>query len=100
MEEKIYLGAQWGTFVDDKGQKRRFCSVFVMEPFPQTDNPDYYTSGYRAVKYRLTDPRLVNGLNPLDPVEVYFSSKGAVTKLVKVEGSSVEGYMASAEGVA
>ena len=83
MEEKVYLGAQHGTFENDRGRRIPFASVFFMEPFPENTNPDYHTTGLKASKYKLANPKLVEGLEPLDGVEVYFSSKGAVTKIVK-----------------
>ena len=89
MEEKTYLGAQWGTFQNDKGQSVPYANAFFMEQFPNVANSDYHTTGYKAAKYKLTDPKLVEGLEPLDVVEVYFSSKGAVTKLVKKDGGNV-----------
>ena len=84
MEEKTYLGAQWGTFQNERGQVQPYASVFMMEEFPNVANSDYHTAGFKAAKYKLQNPELVNGLEPFDVVEVYFSSKGAVTKLVKV----------------
>ena len=83
MEEKTYLGAQWGTFQDERGQMRPYASVFVMEEFPVVSNSDYHTTGYKSAKYKLADPSLVNGLEPFDVVEMYFNSKNTVTKLVK-----------------
>lgn len=83
MEEKTYLGAQWGVFTAEGGRKMNYASVFVMEPFPEVQNDDYHCSGYKCAKYKLMNPSLVEGLDPFDVVEVYFSSKGAVTKLVK-----------------
>ena len=84
MEEKTFFGAQWGTFTADGGRRMPYASVFVMEPFPSVANDDYHTMGFKCAKYKLSDPSLVDGLEPLDVVEVYFSSKGVVTKLVKV----------------
>lgn len=96
MEEKIFLGYQYGSFKTDDGRTQRFSSAFFMEPFPSdVANPDYHTGGYRAAKYRLAVPALVNGLEPLDVVEVYFSSKGTITKIVKVENKTVEDVIAA-----
>ena len=91
MEEKIFLGYQFGSFKDKDGFTRGFCSAFFMEPFPSgVQNPDYHTYGYRAMKYKLASPLLAKGLEPLDVAEVYFSSKVTITKLVKLEGKNVE----------
>ena len=86
MEEKTFLGAQWGKFTTENGRKMDYASVFVMEPFADVANDDYHTTGYKSAKYKLVDSSLVDGLEPFDVVEVYFSSKGAVTKLVKKGG--------------
>ena len=83
MEEKTYLGAQWGMFTTEDGRKMNYASVFVMEPFPDVANDDYHTTGYKCAKYKLADPSLVNGLETFDVVEMYFNSKNTVTKLVK-----------------
>ena len=91
MEEKIYLGMQYGMFVNDRGEKVSFRNVFFMEPFTENPNPDYHTYGYKSAKYKLADVELVEGLEPLDSVETYFSSKGVVTKLVKIEGRNLSG---------
>ena len=91
MEEKTYLGAQYGMFTTEAGRKMNYASVFVMEPFPDVANDDYHTTGYKCAKYKLADSALVEGLEPFDVVEVYFSSKGGVTKLVKkVSGGTAD----------
>lgn len=83
MEEKTYMGAQWGVFTAEGGRKMNYASVFVLEPFPEVQNDDYNCTGMKCAKYKLAGPALVDGLEPFDLVEVYFSSKGVVTKLVK-----------------
>ena len=83
MEEKTFMGAQWGKFKTEMGNKMNYASVFVLEPFPDIQNEDYHSVGLKSAKYKLADPALMDGLEPFDVVEVYFSSKGVVTKLVK-----------------
>ena len=75
MEEMVYLGYQFGTFKDDKtGRMVHFASMFTMEPFPASENPDYHTYGYKGDKHKLASPSVLRGLDlqPLDVVEVYF----------------------------
>ena len=96
MEEMVYLGYQFGTFKDEKtGRTVRFASMFTMEPFPANDNPDYHTYGYKGDKHKLASPSVLRGLDlePLDVVEVYFNSKGAVTKVVRKEKIDVNDFM-------
>ena len=96
MEEMVYLGYQFGTFRDERtGRTVRFASMFTMEPFSASENPDYHTSGYKGDKHKLASPSVLRGLDlqPLDVVEVYFNSKGAVTKVVRKEQDGAEDWM-------
>ena len=86
-EKKVYLGCQWGSFKDEKdGRTVRYAHLFVMEPFPESDNPNFNASGYRTNKYKLVNAKEVTAQNlePLDVVQVFYNSKGAVTDVVKV----------------
>lgn len=96
MEEMVYLGYQFGTFKDERtGRTVRFASMFTMEAFPASDNPDYHTYGYKGEKHKLASASVLRGLDlqPLDVVEVYFNSKGAVTKVVRKEEAGAEDWM-------
>lgn len=87
MEKKIYLGIQYGTFKDEKtGRAVNYSHLFVLEPFPDSDNPEYNAFGYRANKYKLRNPKEVinQGLKPLDAVQVFYDSKGAVIELAQI----------------
>ena len=102
MEEMVYLGYQFGSFKDEKtGRQVRFASMFTMEPFPESENPDYHTYGYKAEKHKLASAGVLKGLDlePLDVVEVYFNSKGAVTKVVLKEDKRAEDFMEAMEAV-
>lgn len=95
MEEMVYLGCQYGSFTDEKsGRSVRYAHIFTMEPFEDSDNPDYHTFGYKSGKHRLVSVAVIKNvdLQPLDVVEVYFNSKGSVTKVVRKE-SGAEQWM-------
>lgn len=86
-EKKVYLGVQYGTFKDEKtGRTVRYSHLFVMEPFPESDNPEYNAFGYRANKYKLKDPKEVinQGLKPLDAIQVFYDARGAVTEVAQI----------------
>ena len=96
MEEMVYLGYQFGTFKDaNTGRTVHFASMFTMEPFSANDNPDYHTYGYKGDKHKLASPSVLRGLDlqPLDVVEVYFNSKGAITKVVRKDEAGAEDWM-------
>lgn len=86
MEEKVFVGYQWGTFTPD-GRKESvpFASVFVLESFPDVPGSDFHAEGLKAVKYKLADPEIVeeSEVEMFDVCEFYYSSKGVVTKMVK-----------------
>ena len=87
MEKKVYLGCQYGSFKDEKsGRTVRYAHLFVAEPFPESDNPDFNAHGLRSNKYKLADAKLVTrqNLKPLDVVQVFFNSKGAVMDLAQI----------------
>lgn len=87
MERKVYLGCQYGSFKDDKtGRTVRYAHLFAAEPFPESDNPDFYVRGLRANKYKLANAKLVaeQNLKPLDVVQVFFNSKGAVMDVTRI----------------
>lgn len=97
MEEMVYLGYQYGSFKDERsGRSVNYAHIFTMEPFEDSGaNPDYHTDGYKAGKHKLASRGVLKGLDlePLDVVEVYFNSKGAVTKIVPKESVSAEDWM-------
>ena len=96
MEEMVYLGYQYGSFKDEKtGRQVKYAHVFTMEPFEDNGSPDYHTGGYKAGKHKLASPGVVRDekLSPLDVVEVYFNSKGAVTKIVPKQPAGAHGWM-------
>ena len=99
MEEMILVGYQWGSFQPD-GQSARipFQSVFMIHPFAEVPpGSDFHSDGLKAEKFKLASPDVAvdSGASMFDVCEVYFSSKGAVTKIVPT-GKSV----ASVAGVA
>ena len=52
-EKKVYLGCQWGSFKDEKdGRTVRYAHLFVMEPFPPSDNPDFNSCSKCAIRAR------------------------------------------------
>ena len=83
MEEMIFMGAQWGVFRNQDGDKINYCHLFAVQEFSGSENVDYHTIGMRAVKHKLANSSLVDGLEPFDVVEVYFNSRGLATKVVK-----------------
>ena len=96
MEEMVYLGCQYGSFKDEHtGRSVNYAHIFTMEPFEDSANPDYHTDGYKAGKHKLASRGVLKGLDlaPLDVVEVYFNSKGAVTKIAPKEAVSAEDWM-------
>lgn len=96
MEEMVYLGYQYGSFKDEKtGRSVSYAHIFTMEPFEESANPDYHTNGYKAGKHKLASRGVLKGLDlaPLDVIEVYFNSKGAVTKIVPKAGQDANDWM-------
>lgn len=96
MEEMVYLGYQYGSFKDEKtGRQVNYAHIFTMEPFEESANSDYYTNGYKSGKHKLASRGVLKGLDlaPLDVVEVYFNSKGAVTKIIPKTGSDANDWM-------
>ena len=86
MEEMTYMGAQWGVFKNKDGDKVSYCHMFAIQEFTSAENSEYHYTGLKAVKHKLSNPGLVEGLEPFDVVEVYFNSKSMVTKVVKNDG--------------
>lgn len=85
MEEKVYLGMQYGRFEDrESGREINYMHGFFFSPFGVSNNPDRHTYGYQPEKLRLQSLEVVQGLEPLDKVIVYFGRNSVVTKVEKV----------------
>ena len=51
MEEKVFVGFNYGRFQNDKNEWQDYCNAFMLEDFSGTENEDYHFGGQKAVKY-------------------------------------------------
>lgn len=56
MEEKTFVGFNYGRFQNDEGRMQDYCNVFMLEAFGGEENNDYHFSGQKAVKYGCVSP--------------------------------------------
>lgn len=85
MNEKIFVGFNYGRFKNDSGQMQDYCNVFMLESFTGTENDDYHFAGQKAVKYSCVSPAVFKDVPIGSHVICYHDDKKkvAVMQLVK-----------------
>lgn len=84
MEEKVFVGFNYGTFVTDDGEVKEYCNVFMLESFSGDATASYHFGGQKAVKYGCDGPSVFAGIDPGTKVECYFNSRKKITKMISV----------------
>ena len=56
MEEKVFVGYNFGQFQNDEGRMQDYCNVFMLEDFGGQESNDYHFAGQKAVKYGCVSP--------------------------------------------
>ena len=70
MEDKIFLGYQYGKFTGRDGNEVSFCQAFFIEEFPSVSGSDYHSYGLRGVKINISGADICAGLDSMDRVIV------------------------------
>ena len=47
MEEKTFVGFNYGRFQNDEGRMQDYCNVFMLEAFGGEENNDYHSAARR-----------------------------------------------------
>lgn len=87
MEEKTYIGFSYGTFQDDHGINREYCSVYMIEEFAGDQTATRHFGGRKAVKYKCDSPAVFDGVVPGSQVKCYFSSSGKLAYMQSIGGN-------------
>lgn len=87
MEEKTYIGFSYGSFLDDRGVNREYCSVFMIEDFSGDQSETRHYGGQKAVKYKCDSPKVFEGIAPGSQVKCYFSSSGKLAYMQIIGGN-------------
>ena len=85
MEEKIFVGYNYGRFKNDEGEMQAYCNVFVLEDFAGEESKDYHYSGHKAVKYSCLSPDLFKDIEVGSTVLVAFNGKKKISYMVPVD---------------
>ena len=85
MEEKIFMGFNYGRFQNDRGEMQPYCNAFVLEPFSGDENSDYHFGGQKAMKYGCTSPDVFKGIQPGTKVQCFFDSKKKISFMQAVQ---------------
>lgn len=85
MEEKIFVGFNYGRFETENGKKQDYCNVFMLEDFGGEENEDYHFSGQKAMKYGCVSPDVFKGIKIGETVKVFFDSKKKVSYMVPAD---------------
>ena len=85
MEEKIFVGFNYGVFKNDAGQPQNYCNAFMLETFSGNESNDYHFGGQKAVKYGCVCPEVYGGIKPGTRVQCYFDSKRKISFMVHVD---------------
>ena len=88
MEEKTYIGYSSGTFQDDHGVSREYCSVYMVEDFSGDESETRHYGGKKAAKYRCESPDVFAKIKLGSRVKCYFSSTGRLAFMQAVVDGS------------
>lgn len=84
MEEKTYIGYAFGSFLDDHGVNREYCSVYMVEDFSGDQSETRHYGGRKAVKYRCDSPAVFDKISVGARVKCYFSSNGKLAYMQQI----------------
>ena len=79
MEEKIFVGFQYGRFQTESGQMQDYCNAFVLEDFAGSESADYHFQGQKASKYKCVSPKVWANVKIGSKVQCYFDSKNRIS---------------------
>lgn len=82
MEEKTFVGFNYGRFQNDEGRMQDYCNVFMLEAFGGEENNDYHFSGQKAVKYGCVSPDVFKDIKVGMKVKCFFDSKKKISYMV------------------
>lgn len=85
MEEKIFMGYNYGRFKNDAGNMQDYCNAFVLEDFSGTQNEDYCYGGQKAMKYGCVSPNVFAGIPVGSRVLVSFNSKNKISYMKVID---------------
>ena len=85
MEEKVFVGFNFGQFQNDQGQMQDYCNVFVLEDFTGQESKDYHFGGQKAMKYGCVSPDVFKDIKPGTRVRCFFDSKKKVSYMVPAD---------------
>ena len=85
MEEKTFVGFDFGVFTDDAGAAHEYCNVYLLEPFVGEPSDIRHFGGLRAMKYKCDDPSIFEKITPNTRVRCYFSSRGKVAFMQPID---------------
>ncbi len=85
MEEKTFVGFNYGRFQNDAGNMQDYCNVFVLEPFSGEENNDYHFSGQKAAKYGCVSPDVFKDIKIGMKVKCFFDSKKKISYMVPAD---------------
>lgn len=85
MEEKVFVGYNFGKFQADDGAMRDYCNVFVIEEHGGQENADYHFGGQKSAKYKCVGPEVFKDIQPGTRVQCYFDSYRRVSYMVPVK---------------
>ena len=84
MEEKIFVGYNYGRFETKTGEMRDYCNAFMLEEFGGEMNKDYCFGGQKAVKYSCTKPEVWKNCEIGQRVKCWFDSKQRISYMEPV----------------
>ena len=85
MEEKTFVGFNFGRFQNDAGQWQEYCNAFMLEDLSGSESNDYHFGGQKAVKYGCVNPEIYKDIKPGTRVQCYFDSKRKISFMVPVK---------------
>lgn len=87
MEEKVFVGFNFGRFKNDNQQMQDYCNVFMLEEFAGDPNNDYHFGGQKAVKYGCASPDVFKDIPIGSRVTCFFDAKKKVVMMQLVKKS-------------
>ena len=88
MEEKIFVGYNYGKFEGRDGKMVPYCNAYMLEDHKGEESQDYRYGGQKANKYKCASPDVWAGIKFGDRVMCFYDSYGRISHMQKIDAKA------------
>jgi len=82
MDEKIFVGYNYGTWTTKEGELKEYCNVFFLEDFKGSESDKYHFAGQKASKVSCVGPHVWKGIEVGGRVLVAKNDRSQISYMV------------------